>query len=573
MTASLHNMITYAGQLVLLCLASSSSLLAQQSPQLEHRWVYLSSNFQAEAEPERSIAIVRRAKKAGYNGILLTDYKFSVLHKVVDRYFKNVAEFKRVADECEMEIIPAVAPFGYSNGILAHDPNLAEAIPVQELPLTVENGEPQLPKPTELYLANGGFEQATGDVAAMWGFQDEPGKASLIDKQVKHSGNQSLRFENLGKTNAPHGNGRISKKLKLTPWRQYHASVWIRTQDLICDEVRVTAIGNGRTLVHSSLGVKPTQEWTQHHVVFNSLDLTEAQFYCGVWGGKNGTIWFDDVLFEEVAFLNLVRRDDCPLTIMSSDGERFEEGLDFESLVDPNLGNNPWLGEFDVYHQPPKLRLTPNSRIKNGMRLRASYYHTLTIHEGQVACSLDHPDVFRVLKKQVAGVEKLFQPKTYMLSHDEIRIANWGEAGRLGRRTAGQLLAQNVQQTVRVIHEIRPNARFCIWSDMFDPYHNAVKGPYYLVNGPLEGSWEGLPKGTTIINWNSGKPEESLPFFDKLGHTQILAGYYDGDPKSIADWLKKAKGIKSVRGVMYTTWTNNYEHLESFAKSAWQAQP
>ncbi len=98
-------------------------------PELEKRWVYLSVNFQATDQPQPAIAILRRAKQAGYNGVLLTDYKFNVLDRVVDRYFKNLAEFKRVADELELELIPAVAPFGYSSGILAHNPNLAEGLP------------------------------------------------------------------------------------------------------------------------------------------------------------------------------------------------------------------------------------------------------------------------------------------------------------------------------------------------------------------------------------------------------------------------------------------------------------
>jgi hypothetical protein len=99
--------------------------------------------------------------------------------------------------------------------------------------------------------------------------------------------------------------------------------------------------------------------------------------------------------------------------------------------------------------------------------------------------------------------------------------------------------------------------------------HNAVEGPYYLVNGSLKGSWKGLEKGTTIVNWNSNKVSESLGFFDDLGCKQILAGYYDADPQSIRGWLERAKPFRSVQGVMYTTWTNNYEHLETFAKAAW----
>jgi hypothetical protein len=106
---------------------------------------------------------------------------------------------------------------------------------------------------------------------------------------------------------------------------------------------------------------------------------------------------------------------------------------------------------------------------------------------------------------------------------------------------------------------------------MFDPTHNARKtGRYYLVKGegPWYGSWKGLPKDVVIVNWNSQKNvrAESLRHFADLGHKQILAGYYDGDPKRIGDWLSDAASVGGVIGVMYTTWRQNYGDLERFAE-------
>jgi hypothetical protein len=103
---------------------------------------------------------------------------------------------------------------------------------------------------------------------------------------------------------------------------------------------------------------------------------------------------------------------------------------------------------------------------------------------------------------------------------------------------------------------------------MFDPYHNA-RDQYYLVRGDLSGSWEGLPDDVTIVNWNRGRAKESLPFFGKRGHSQILAGYYDHAPDSIRQWWGQARPEDRVDGVMYTTWRNNYSDLESFARAAW----
>jgi hypothetical protein len=102
------------------------------------------------------------------------------------------------------------------------------------------------------------------------------------------------------------------------------------------------------------------------------------------------------------------------------------------------------------------------------------------------------------------------------------------------------------------------------WSDMFDPFHNAVKS-YYLVRGDLTGAWDGVDKSVIIMNWNFDRRRESLKFFSDRGHSQILAGYYDAGPAQIGQWLESTRGVTGVIGVMYTTWQQNFTDLEAFA--------
>ena len=105
---------------------------------------------------------------------------------------------------------------------------------------------------------------------------------------------------------------------------------------------------------------------------------------------------------------------------------------------------------------------------------------------------------------------------------------------------------------------------------MFDPHHNAVDN-YYLVNGSLAGAWEGLAGDVVVVNWNFGKREESLRFFSRRGHRQVIAGYYDGPPDQIRDWLDAARGVPGVVGVLYTTWRQDYSQLEAFARIVGEA--
>lgn len=536
---------------------------------LKHRWFYLMTNLQVNENLPKAETLLRRAAKVGYNGVVLADYKLNVLDRVTDNYFKNTRQFKATADELEIEVIPAVAPFGYSEGILTHDPNLAEGLPAREVPLRVVGDHAVVNSKLGDALPGGAFEDRRGDSFVGWDFQDEPGKMSFVEPEVRHSGTSSLRFEDPAKNSAS-GNARVSKLVKVHPWGQYHASIWIKTKGFeSAAEVHMFALdSSGRKLSHSNLGVKPDQDWTEHHVVFNSLDNDEVRFYVGAWGGRLGKLWLDDAKLEETAFVNLLRRGGCPMKIAGEDGTVYQEGKDFAELRDTRMGSTPWPGSFDVYHEPPRLTILPGSRIKPGDNLRASFFHVVTIYDNQVPCSLVEPRVFEILERQVKQVESLLHPKTYMLSHDEIRVANWTDDEYRPGRSAGELLAENVGRCVSVVRGVNPQARLCFWSDMFDPHHNAVKD-FYLVNGDLAGSWEGLPRDAIIVNWNSGKPRESLPFFAGRGHKQVLAGYYDGRADSIRGWLEAGKEVTGIDGAMYTTWRNDFGQLEAFAEYAW----
>ena len=68
---------------------------------------------------------------------------------------------------------------------------------------------------------------------------------------------------------------------------------------------------------------------------------------------------------------------------------------------------------------------------------------------------------------------------------------NWDKACAARNLDAGQVLAENVRTCLAALP---PEATAYVWSDMFDPYHNAVDH-YYLVNGTLAGSQARPPRG------------------------------------------------------------------------------
>ena len=508
------------------------------------KWLYQPTNLLVDKNVDQLETLWRRAAAAGYTHVLLADSKFSRLAELDPRYFRNIERVKAIAARLNLEVVPAIFPVGYSNDMLGRDPNLVEGLPAKDVPLVVQGGVARIDDPDAPTLPGGDFTDLK-----KWTWKDD---VLVLD-------HGSARFSDAGGKNV-----RLVQRLKLQPWRQYHVSVRIKTQDFH-GEPMIKALpskDDGRSLQWTNLGVSATQDWKVHHVVFNSLEYTDVGLYFGVWGAGAGSLWWSDAKIEEVAFLNMTRRPGTPLVVKTADGKTLTEGKDFEPLSDPLLGRTPYAGEFDSWHEPPQL----HTRLPDGTKLLASYHHATTIYEHQAAMCLSEPKTYELLRDQAKRMQAAWNAKAYMMSHDELRVANWCDACQSRHLTPGQLLADNMRRCVGIIHEVAPEARLYVWGDMFDPHHNAVPGPYYLVNGPWTGSWEGLPKSVTIMNWNSGKRAESLKFFADRGNPQVIAGYYDAPPEKVRDWLTAAKAIPGgVQGVMYTTWRNDYSQLEKFS--------
>jgi hypothetical protein len=554
---------------------ASSALAASQQGKLDLpcRWVYVSVNLLVDKNVESTLALLERSARDGYTGIVLTDSKFCRWDDLPERYLENVRKVRQACRKLNLACIAAVCPVGYSEGILGREPNLAEGLPVVEAPFVVGAGR-IVPDDDSGRIANGGFEQWRENMPAGWQFADQPGKITFIDTQTVREGKAALRMQDISLHDPQHGHGRIYQKLQVKPFRYYHVSAWVKTEDFAAaDEVRIQVlVAGGASLNYYTPRIAKTQDWKQVDITFNSLEFPEVNLYLGVWGGTGGKIWWDDVRVQPGGLVNLIRRQGAPFKLVSADGQTtYVEGKDFDGARDPKLGMVPWPGGFSVWHEVPGLTAPDGSRLKEHQRVLTSYYHAAIIHTDQVACCMSEPKTYEILQWQVQRVCRHVQPDGYFMQHDEIRVQGWDESCRKRNLTCGEILADNVRRCVEIIRKEDPGKPIYVWSDMFYPTHNAHKtGRYYLVKGegPWYGSWKGLPKDVVIVNWNSQKNvrAESLRHFADLGHKQILAGYYDGDPKRIGDWLSDAASVGGVIGVMYTTWRQNYGDLERFAE-------
>ena len=500
--------------------------------QIQKRWIYYSTNLWVDKNVAELETIFRRAAQAGYNGVLLTDSKFGRLGEMDARYFRNVERVKRLAADLHLEIVPAVFPIGYSESLLSHDPNLAEALPVRDAVFAVHNGEARPAADTGLALR------------LIW--KDDNWRPDGAGWRV---------------TNPNGHNARVVFRAKVVPFQQYHISVRAMAQAFHgTPEVKVLA--GGHQLNFANLGVKATQDWSTHHAVFNSLTNTEVNVYFGCWDGQTGSFAWRDPTIEEAGLLNIVRRDGAPLSVRRENDQPVIEGQDFELVVDPRMGTVPWKGAYEVWHEPPAIR---TKGLPEGTQVRVSFYHAITTGDGQVMICPSAPKTVELLRDEARRVHAAWGAKGYFMSHDEIRVLNWDDSCQRRHLDAGAILADNVHTCSQILRQVNPGGDIYVWSDMFDPFHNAHKD-YYLVRGDLAGAWAGLDKDVIIGAWYFGKRDESLKWFADRGHRQIIAGYYDAKPEQLRLWLDSARRVPGVLGVIYTTWQHKYVDLERFAE-------
>src|SRR5207245_2216625 len=146
-------------------------------------------------------------------------------------------------------------------------------------------------------LRNGGLEETRGDHFVGFAFQDEPGKSTFRDDKVVHTGKLSCRMQDF--KHHPAGNCRLSQRMQVRPYTCYRFSAWVKTQDLKpVANFRLLALASGKdgkVLSFYDDPVKSTQDWARVEIVFNSLEYTEVALMSGIWGGKSGTLWLDDL--------------------------------------------------------------------------------------------------------------------------------------------------------------------------------------------------------------------------------------------------------------------------------------
>ncbi|MBI5817646.1 MAG: hypothetical protein HZA88_01570 [Verrucomicrobia bacterium] len=538
---------------------AARSPAAPQPQGYPERWVYASHNLSRDSDVEEIRRIVETAAEHGLNGMVLTG-GFDTIDLQKPAYFRRLDEVKKICAARRIEIIPSIFSAGYGSAVLHRDRNLAEGLPVENAPFVAHNGEARLAADPAAGIVNGGFEEFERNRFKGYRFADEPGRITFQDTAVFKEGRSSLRIENASKFNPEHGHGRIMQEVAVAPRRCYRLSAWVKTEGLKpAGAFKLQVLADKRSLAPFEPNMADTGDWRKLTLLFNSLQFDRVRIYAGLWGGKEGKVWLDDLRLEEVGPVNVLRRPGTPVTVRSEDGQTvYEEGRDYAPLSDPQL--RPSRPDHDA----PPLRLLTSGRIRDGERLRVSWYHAIAINAGQVTICMSEPKVYEIWRTVAKALVQHTGAKKFLLSMDEVRAGGSCAACKARHTTMGEILGDCITKQAAILREASPGADVWCWSDMLDPNHNA-HGDYYAVEGDYTGSWQHVPKDLGIVCWYYKQREPSLKFFSGLGFRTLAGAYYDGDTlENPRGWLEAIDRTPNAQGIMYTTWRNKYDLLASF---------
>jgi hypothetical protein len=496
--------------------------------EVRERWFYSPLDLSLPRNVDKVCDLMARGARAGYNGVLLEDPNFGKLPLMDAAYFAGLERIKRSAVDTGIRIIPALFQLGHSENFIAQEPNLAEGLPVRGARFVVRGGIARL--------------------------EADPIRLELDRKDDLVTEDLVLRD--------PKGRlARVVYRAKVTPFRQYHVSARCRTRDFK-GTPRIVVIGGGKLLNFVWQGMKPTQDWTEVHATFNSLEALDVRVMLGAWDGDTGEAQWADPRIEEIGLYNVIRRAGAPLVVATERGP-LKEGLDYEAIVDPvGLENLKRKVDYEQWHEPPAIR----TKLPDGTRLHVDYYHAVKMPDnGQITLCPSEPRMMELFRDQARRLHEIFGARGYFMSFDEIRVLNWDESCRRRDLTPAQIVARAARECTDLLRSINPGGEIYTWSDVWDPFHNA-HDHYSLVRGDLTGCWEGLDRDVIVANWYFDRREESLAWFASRGHRQICAAYYDKMPERARDWLESARKTKGVIGIMYTSWYDRYEDLETHAR-------
>jgi len=509
------------------------------------RYVMCQVDPQEKAETHALQRLMERAAAAGYNGLVLGDRfgRYLNLQRPSRQLLDQIDAIRRKADALGLALIPcSLEP----DQVSYTDRSLTAALPVRDTPFRAQANVARAESDPAVALANPGFETAGGGQPAGWEIRQQTARIEHVRSGAR-SGEYAVRLRPAAGRAPAQAETQLVQRLRVKPYRAYTVSFWARAS-APGTELRMRIEGAGYTTLGAVSARTGSDRYRSAEAVFNALANKNVWLDFSPAPGTRADVWLDDVALRDVGLRNTVRRDSLPVVVRAADGGAlFEEGRDY------TVGDE-------------QLVLPPGSRIREGAGLAVSWHMRPQIYSTRIPASTCHPEYYAIHKQLVAGLDAAFGgPPGFMMryagGHNGWYLGNWDPA--CGEMKAGALIALTIRKSETLLRGVRASCELYLWNDIVDPFACA-KPAYGLWRGSLEGAWEGVARSTLIVNRNPEHLTESLLFFARRRHEQIVACPARTD--AISGRLHgleaaEAAGATGIVGFMYGSGYETFEEL------------
>jgi len=552
--------------------------------EIKDRFFYMGSSLSHRPRVEKVMDVVRRAGKAGFNGMVLQgDVQDAWRDAPVA---KNLVDLKAVCDESGIELIPAIWSCGYGT-MLGADPNLAEGLPCFDVPYVVsaDGTKAVFANPESAGLDNGSFEtvknSADGKFSVPGWTVDAPGELGFIDRNVKFDGEQSVMFDldASGKNSDPQA--RMCRRIKFKPNRRYLVTARVKTAGIDSSygiQISIWRVPkkpgdpNDCLTMNAPHLKKGDNDWTLMQAEIPSLEFDELVLYIGSWNARKGRVWFDDVRLVEQGFPSMLRRAGCPLTVRDAEsGCVYEAGRDYVDVPPLRAGQEKLPRENGSL----VLSILKGGRIRPNARLLVSGYRSAVMKSGGQTCTcMSEEKLYDLFDKSAEAIERLVHPKKWFLPQDEVRMGGTCKACRDRNTDMAHIFGECVRRQREIIRRHSPNGVVYMWGDQIDPNMNAHDN-IFMCRGTYEGVDAFIPKDIVVMYWGGARTfDKSMAFLREKGFVTARSYNFGGKapggvpPEGVLRDFKAVMDDPVCRGYMYTTWSDDYaqEKFDVFTK-------
>jgi hypothetical protein len=569
------------------------------------KYLFLSINCMSNTQTDNAIAAIQSAQSAGFTDVIFFTSSTLTTNRLQQTWINN---YKAVLNACKTNGLTVTLgiPDESSGEHQFIDPDMSAAYPTWGY-FYVSGGYADLiADPAEpATIWNGGWESdqmGPGDNYIAGCRSADVPYVSVDDTVSANSGGRSLRFDL--DAAASQGYARIRlRPISVVPWRHYRITAWVYT-DGVSNPNSFTispADEDGTRYLdyvddYANNIPSSTDDWFRVDVVFNSLEVDTINLWVGCYGKSTGTLWLDDLEIAQVGLLNVIRRDDfesdsAPLVVQSSNGQTtYVEGVHFARVTDPlnrwSSGSSPPYAKNNTYwrvHEDPSIEIIDHDTIPDGTTLKVSWYHPLWV-KTYMQADLQLPEAQAVVFSAVDYVNALYAEvygaacQHWMCGYDELRMGGANKWYSDTGATPAQALGWSVNDFWDKIRTKHASADLLLWSDMFNPYQNAVD-KYYLWKGDLTNAHSYISHPFKVYNWTTTSLRDAANWFSARYINQIISINVRGTGQvgfesytaSMTTTHDVLKGGPSLSGVGYTTWAYDYSHILDFGAqtTAW----